>query len=61
MQNFPILSFITFLPIVGMIIILFMPKNQKLVMKSLTLVITGVQVIAAGFLLLPVTITEWAE
>ena len=51
MGNFPILSFITFLPIVGMIIILFLPKSQTLAMKSLTLVITGIQVIAAGFLL----------
>ncbi len=51
MGNFPILSFITFLPIVGMIIILFLPKSQTLAMKSITLVITGIQVIAAGFLL----------
>jgi NADH-quinone oxidoreductase subunit M len=51
MGNFPILSFITFLPIIGMVIILCLPKNQTLVMKSITLVITGIQVIAAGFLL----------
>ncbi|MFO7446161.1 MAG: NADH-quinone oxidoreductase subunit M [Ignavibacteriaceae bacterium] len=51
MQNFPILSFITFLPIVGMIIILFLPKNQPKLIKSLTLLITGIQVIAAGFIL----------
>src|ERR1017187_10081030 len=51
MGNFPILSFITFLPIVGMVIILCLPKNQTLIMKSITLVITGIQVILAGFLL----------
>ena len=47
MENFPILSFITFLPIVGMIIILFLPKSQGKVIKNLTLLITGVQVILA--------------
>src|ERR1017187_10216045 len=51
MGNFPILSFITFLPVVGMVIILCLPKSQTLVMKCLTLVITGIQVILAGFLL----------
>jgi NADH-quinone oxidoreductase subunit M len=51
MQYFPILSFITFLPIVGMVIILFIPKKFDVVIKSLTLVITLVQVAAAVFLL----------
>ncbi len=51
MENFPILSFITFLPIVGMIIILFLPKSQSQIVKSITLLITGIQVVAAIFLL----------
>lgn len=51
MGNFPILSFITFLPVIGMIIILFLPKTQSLVIKSLTLLITGIQVVCAGFLI----------
>ncbi len=52
MENFPILSLITFLPIVGMVIILFLPKNQSIVIKSLTLLITGIQVILAAVLLM---------
>jgi NADH-quinone oxidoreductase subunit M len=51
MQYFPILSFITFLPILGMVIILFIPKKLDVVIKSFTLVITGVQVIAAVVIL----------
>src|SRR5690606_17116700 len=51
MQNSPILSFITFLPIIGMIIVLFLPKTQTKVIKSLTLLITGIQIIAAGLIL----------
>jgi NADH-quinone oxidoreductase subunit M len=47
MQNFPILSLITFLPILGMVIILFIPKSQDKVIKSLTLVITSIQLILA--------------
>ncbi len=51
MENFPILSFITFLPVVGMLIILFIPKTQETVIKSLTLLVTGIQVIAALIIL----------
>ncbi|MHB9013183.1 MAG: complex I subunit 4 family protein, partial [Ignavibacteriaceae bacterium] len=51
MTYFPILSFITFLPIVGMIFILFIPKTQATMIKSVTLLITGAQVIAALFIL----------
>ncbi len=47
MQNFPILSFITFLPLLGMVILLFIPKKNELIIKSLTLVVTSLQVIAA--------------
>ncbi len=51
MENFPILSLITFLPVLGMIIILFIPKNQSVIIKSLTIVITGIQVVLALFIL----------
>ena len=51
MQNFPILSLITFLPVVGMIIIMFLPKEQAKPIKVLTLIITGVQVLLAGILM----------
>jgi NADH-quinone oxidoreductase subunit M len=51
MINFPILSLITFLPIVGMLIILFIPKRQSLFIKSFTIIITGIQLALAIFLL----------
>jgi len=51
MIGFPILSLITFLPIIGMIIILFIPKEQVKTVKVLTLVITAVQVVLAVLLL----------
>ena len=47
MANFPILSWITLLPILGMVIILFIPKNQEKIIKGLTLLITSIQVILA--------------
>lgn len=47
MIDFPILSLITFLPIIGMIIILFIPKKYSLFIKSFIIVITGLQVIIA--------------
>lgn len=52
MENFPILSLITFLPILGMIIIMFLPKTQSLAIKSTTLIVTGIQVIFALLILL---------
>lgn len=51
MQNFPILSLITFLPVVGMILIMFMPKEYVKPIKILTLVITGIQVLLSGLLM----------
>ena len=51
MINFPILSLITFLPILGMLIILFIPKRQALFIKSFTIIITGIQLALAIFLL----------
>ena len=50
-MQLPILSLITFLPILGMIIILALPKEQTKVIKSLTLLITGIQVILAVFIM----------
>ena len=50
-MQLPILSLITFLPILGMIIILALPKSQTKVIKSFTLLITGVQVILAVFIM----------
>jgi len=47
MQNFPILSLLTFLPIVGMIFILSLPKGQEKTIKWITLIITGIQVVIA--------------
>lgn len=51
MIGFPILSLITFLPILGMIVILFLPKEKPKLVKYLALAITAVQVILAIVLL----------
>lgn len=52
MANFPILSLITFLPILGMIVILLIPKKQELAIKSLTIIVTAIQVVLAIILLM---------
>jgi len=46
-SSVPYLSLITFLPILGMIIVLALPKSQTKVIKYLTLVVTGIQVLLA--------------
>lgn len=51
-SSFPILSLITFLPVLGMIIILALPKNRDTLIKSLTVLFTGIQVILAAFILM---------
>jgi NADH-quinone oxidoreductase subunit M len=51
MANFPILSWITLLPILGMVIILFIPKNQEKIIKGLTLLITSLQVVLSIIIL----------
>lgn len=51
MIGFPILSLITFLPVIGMIIILFLPKDQPKTVKYTTLLITFLQVVLAIVLL----------
>jgi NADH-quinone oxidoreductase subunit M len=52
MNNFPILSLLTFLPILGMVIVLLLPKKQELSMKLITLAVTGLQVILSIFLVM---------
>ncbi|MGK9370124.1 complex I subunit 4 family protein [Melioribacter sp. Ez-97] len=51
MVGFPILSLITFLPIAGMIIILFLPKEKRDSIRYTTLAITALQVVLAIILL----------
>lgn len=51
MIGFPILSLITFLPVLGMLIIMFLPKEQPKSIKYLTLAITAIQVVLAVVLL----------
>lgn len=50
-MGFPILSLITFLPVLGMIIILFIPKEQKGTVRYLSLGITAFQIVLAIILL----------
>ncbi|MBZ0200080.1 MAG: NADH-quinone oxidoreductase subunit M [Ignavibacteriaceae bacterium] len=51
MEHFPVLSLITFLPVLGMLLILFIPKTQEMLIKYLTLAITGIQLVLSGFIL----------
>jgi NADH-quinone oxidoreductase subunit M len=51
MMGFPILTFITFLPVLGMILILFLKKEQTNTIKYTTLIITALQVVLAIILL----------
>ena len=51
MEHFPVLSLITFLPLLGMLIIMFIPKTQELLIKYLTLAITGIQLVVSLFIL----------
>lgn len=52
MNNFPILSFLTFLPILGMVIILLLPKKQEQSIKITTLLVTGLQIVFSIILLM---------
>jgi NADH-quinone oxidoreductase subunit M len=45
-----ILTWITFLPIVGMVVVLLLPKNNKSAMRWTSLVVTVLQVALAGFI-----------
>ncbi len=51
MEHFPILSLITFLPVIGMILIMFIPKAQEKAIKNLTLGITGIQLLLSIIIL----------
>ena len=44
-MNFPILTFLTFIPVVGMLIILFLKKENIQAIKYTALLATGIQVI----------------
>ncbi len=52
MNNFPILSFLTFLPILGMVIIFFLPKKQSQSIRITTLIVTGLQIVLSIILLM---------
>lgn len=52
MEGFPLLTLITFLPIVGMIIVLAMPKKMELGIKYTTILVTGIQMVLAAVMML---------
>ena len=51
MEGFPVLSLLTFLPVIGMIIVLLLKKEQVQIIRYTTLFITGLQVALALYLL----------
>lgn len=51
MEGFPVLSLVTFLPVIGMIVVLLLKKEQVQIIRYTTLLITGLQVVLAVFLL----------
>ena len=50
-MNFPILSFLTFIPVIGMLIILFLKKENIQAIKYTALFATGVQVLLSIILM----------
>ncbi|NLH61469.1 MAG: NADH-quinone oxidoreductase subunit M [Ignavibacteriales bacterium] len=50
MQQLPYLSLITFLPVIGLILILFLPKKNDKQVKYIAIFFTGLQVVLAGIL-----------
>jgi len=50
MSGFPILSLLTFLPVVGMIIIAFIPKDKVRMFRGVTVGVTVIQMILAAIL-----------
>ncbi|MEO8232761.1 MAG: NADH-quinone oxidoreductase subunit M [Ignavibacteriota bacterium] len=52
MNNFPFLSLLTFLPILGMVIVLLLPKKQELSIKVTTLIVSAIQIVLSIFLLM---------
>ncbi len=53
MQGFPLLTLLIFIPIVGMIIVLLLPKNADNNVRYTTLAVTAIQLILAAFMMLP--------
>ncbi len=51
MEGFPILTLITFIPVLGMIVILLLPGEKKQLIKSISLGATAIQVLLAVLLL----------
>jgi len=52
MHGFPILSLLTFIPVIGIIIVLSLPKDKTNLIKYTALLATGLQVIFAAILLM---------
>lgn len=46
-MQFPILTLITFLPVLGMIIVLLLPKDNRRAIQTTTVIVTGIQVLLA--------------
>lgn len=52
MEGFPLLTLITFIPVLGMIIILILPKEYEAWIKYTALAATGIQLVLAALLML---------
>lgn len=52
MEGFPFLSLLTFLPVLGMVIVLLLPKSNSIGIKYTALLITGLQVVLAFVVML---------
>lgn len=52
MEGFPLLTLITFMPILGMIVILILPKENESAIKYTALAATGIQLVLAAFMML---------
>jgi NADH-quinone oxidoreductase subunit M len=50
-SSFPVLSLITFLPIIGMVVVLALPKTRGTLVKSITIAVTGLQLVLALIIL----------
>jgi NADH-quinone oxidoreductase subunit M len=52
MNGFPLLTFLTFLPVLGMVIILILPKEKALWVKYTALIATGLQIVFSAVLMM---------
>ncbi|MBN1302348.1 MAG: NADH-quinone oxidoreductase subunit M [Melioribacteraceae bacterium] len=52
MNGFPILTLLTFIPVLGMVLVLLMPKDKEREIKITTLIATGIQVVLSAVLLM---------